>query len=147
MKRNNKLPLALLAFATLTLTSGVALAGPHHWNNDSNNGGYSQLTEAQQATVQKLRNDYYAQTNALRQQLTSKHYEYNALLTADKPDSAKIEAVAKEREALNQQLDQQRVKFDVAMAEAGIPRHGGMGYGCQGGQHNGGGHMGGMNRG
>ena len=51
MKRNNKLTLALLAFATLTLTSGVALAGPHHWNNDSKNGGYSQLTEAQQATV------------------------------------------------------------------------------------------------
>ncbi|WP_052285332.1 zinc resistance sensor/chaperone ZraP [Kluyvera genomosp. 1] len=146
MKRNNKLPLALLTFTALTFTSGAALAGPHHWNNGANNGGYSQLTEAQQATAQKLRNEYHAQTSALRQQLTSKHYEYNALLTADKPDSAKIEAVAKEREALSQQLDQQRVKFDVAMAQAGIPRHGGMGYGCEGGRHNGG-HMGGMNRG
>ena len=148
MKRNRNLSLALVTLAALSFGSNAAWAN-HHWgnNNGMGNQGYSQLTQEQQATVQKLRNDYYAQTNALRQQLTSKHYEYNALLTADKPDSAKIEAVAKEREALSQQLDQQRVKFDVAMAEAGIPRHGGMGYGCQGGQHNGGGHMGGMNRG
>lgn len=147
MKRNSKLTLALLTLATLTLTSATALAGPHHWNNNANNGGYSQLTDAQQATAQKLHNDYYAQTSALRQQLTSKRYEYNALLTADKPDSAKIEAVAKEIETLNQNLAKQRVKLDVAMAEAGIPRHGGMGDGCQGGRHNGGGHMGGMYRG
>ncbi|MDU5687550.1 MAG: periplasmic heavy metal sensor [Kluyvera cryocrescens] len=146
MKRNNKLTLALLTVATLTFTSGAALAGPHHWNNNADNGGYSQLTEAQQATAQKLRNDYYAQTQALRQQLTSKRYEYNALLTADKLDSAKIEAVAAEKEALSQQLEKQRVKFDVEMAQAGIPRHGGMGYGCDGGRHSGG-HMGGMHRG
>lgn len=143
MKRNNNLTLTLLAVAAFTFTSGSALAGPHHWGNNGDNGGYSQLTDAQQATAQKLRNDFYNQTSALRQQLTSKRYEYNALLTADKPDSAKIESVAQEMETLRQKLDNQRVKFDVAMAQAGIPRHGGMG--CQGG-YNGGGHMGGMNR-
>ena len=143
MKRNNKLTLALLTVATLTFTSGAALAGPHHWNNNADNGGYSQLTDAQRATAQKLHDDFYNQTSALRQQLTSKRYEYNALLTADKPDSAKIESVAQEMETLRQKLGNQRVKFDVAMAQAGIPRHGGMG--CQGG-YNGGGHMGGMNR-
>lgn len=145
MKRNNNLPLTLLAVAAFTFTSGAALAGPHHWGNNSDNGGYNQLTDAQRATAQKLHDDFYNQTSALRQQLTSKRYEYNALLTADKPDSAKIEGVAQEIETLRQKLDNQRVKFDVAMAQAGIPRHGGMGYGCQGG-HNGGGHMGGMNR-
>lgn len=143
MKRNNNLTLTLLAVAAFTFTSGTALAGPHHWGNNGDSGGYSQLTDAQQATAQKLHNDFYNQTSALRQQLTSKRYEYNALLTADKPDNAKIESVAQEMETLRQKLDNQRVKFDVAMAQAGIPRHGGMG--CQGG-YNGGGHMGGMNR-
>lgn len=71
--------------------------------------------------MQKLHNDYYAQTSALRQQLQSKRYEYNALLTAQKPDSGKIEAVAQEMEGLRQKLDQQRVKFDIATAEAGVP--------------------------
>ena len=80
----------------------------------------------------------------MRQQLTSKRYEYNALLTASSPDTAKINAVAKEMEALNQSLDEQRVKRDVAMAQAGVPRGAGMGYGgCGGGgNHRGGGHMG-----
>ena len=64
--------------------------------------------------MQKLHDNYYAQTSALRQQLQSKRYEYNALLTAPKPESGKIEAVAKEMETLSQQLDQQRVKLDIA---------------------------------
>lgn len=95
----------------------------HHWgnNNGMGNQGYSQLTQEQQATAQKLHNDYYEQTSALRQQLQSKRYEYNALLTAQKPDSGKIEAVAQEMEGLRQKLDQQRVKLDLALAEAGVP--------------------------
>lgn len=106
MKRNNNLAFALLTFAALAFTSGAALAGPHHWGNNSGNvGGYSQLTDAQQATAQKLHNDFYNQTSALRQQIASKRYEYNALLTADKPDSAKIEGVAQEIETLQQKLD------------------------------------------
>ena len=141
MKRKPTLSLIFAALAALTFGSHAAWAG-HHW--DYNNGmgaqGYSQLTQEQQATVQKLHDNYYAQTSALRQQLQSKRYEYNALLTAPKPESGKIEAVAKEMETLSQQLDQQRVKFDIALAEAGVPRGAGMGYGgCRG---NGGGHMG-----
>ena len=94
--------------------------------------GYNQLTTDQQATAQKLHNDFYEQTRVLRQQLISKRYEYNALLTTDKPDSAKIEAVAQEMDALGQKLAQQRVKFDLALAQAGIPRGEGMGCGGRG---------------
>ena len=141
MKRKPTLSLIFAALAALTFGSHAAWAG-HHWgyNNGMGAQGYSQLTQEQQATVQKLHDNYYAQTSALRQQLQSKRYEYNALLTAPKPESGKIEAVAKEMETLSQQLDQQRVKFDIALAEAGVPRGAGMGYGgCHG---NGGGHMG-----
>ena len=141
MKRNHKLTLTLIALAALTFGGSSAWAG-HHWNNGNGVGpqGYSQLTTEQQATAQKLHSDFYEQTRALRQQLTSKRYEYNALLTADKPDSTKIESVAQEMEALGQKLAQQRVKFDVALAQAGIPRGEGMGRGgCGGGGR---GHMG-----
>jgi zinc resistance-associated protein len=134
MKRNQKLTLTLITLAALTLGSSSAWAR-HHWNNGNGMGpqGYSQLTTEQQATAQKLHNDFYEQTRALRQQLTSKRYEYNALLTADKPDSAKIESTAQEMETLSQKLDQQRVKFDIALAQAGIPRGEGMGHGSCGG--------------
>lgn len=147
MKRNNKSAIALIALSLLALSSGAAFAG-HHWcNNDGMwQQGSSPLTTEQQATAQKIYDDYYTQTSALRQQLISKRYEYNALLTASSPDTAKINAVAKEMESLGQKLDEQRVKRDVAMAQAGIPRGAGMGYGgCGGyggGYHRGGGHMG-----
>ncbi|EDC1794970.1 zinc resistance sensor/chaperone ZraP [Salmonella enterica] len=147
MKRNNKSAIALIALSLLALSSGAAFAG-HHWGNNDGmwQQGGSPLTTEQQATAQKIYDDYYTQTSALRQQLISKRYEYNALLTASSPDTAKINAVAKEMESLGQKLDKQRVKRDVAMAQAGIPRGAGMGYGgCGGyggGYHRGGGHMG-----
>ncbi|EBQ5957499.1 zinc resistance sensor/chaperone ZraP [Salmonella enterica subsp. enterica serovar Newport] len=147
MKRNNKSAIALIALSLLALSSGAAFAG-HHWGNNDGmwQQGGSPLTTEQQATAQKIYDDYYTQTSALRQQLLSKRYEYNALLTASSPDTAKINAVAKEMESLGQKLDEQRVKRDVAMAQAGIPRGAGMGYGgCGGyggGYHRGGGHMG-----
>ena len=124
MKRNKKMTLTLIALAALTFGSSSAWAR-HHWNNGNGMGpqGYNQLTTDQQATAQKLH---------LRQQLISKRYEYNALLTTDKPDSAKIEAVAQEMDALGQKLAQQRVKFDLALAQAGIPRGEGMGCGGRG---------------
>lgn len=147
MKRNNKSAIALIALSLLALSSGAAFAG-HHWGNNDGmwQQGGSPLTTEQQARAQKIYDDYYTQTSALRQQLISKRYEYNALLTASSPDTAKINAVAKEMESLGQKLDEQRVKRDVAMAQAGIPRGAGMGYGgCGGyggGYHRGGGHMG-----
>ncbi|EHM9783758.1 zinc resistance sensor/chaperone ZraP [Salmonella enterica subsp. enterica serovar Elokate] len=147
MKRNNKSAIALIALSLLALSSGAAFAG-HHWGNNDGmwQQGGSPLTAEQQATAQKIYDDYYTQTSALHQQLISKRYEYNALLTASSPDTAKINAVAKEMESLGQKLDEQRVKRDVAMAQAGIPRGAGMGYGgCGGyggGYHRGGGHMG-----
>lgn len=52
----------------------------------------------------------------------------NALLAANPPDGSKINAVA-EMENLRQSLDELRVKRDIAMAETGIPRGTGMGYG------------------
>ena len=142
MKRNNKL--ALIALSLIALGSTPVLAQNHWGYGDGMQQRGTPMTADQQAAAQKIYDDYYSQTSALRQQLTSKRYEYNALLTASSPDTAKINAVAKEMEALNQSLDEQRVKRDVAMAQAGVPRGAGMGHGgCGGGgNHRSGGHMG-----
>ncbi|MBS1207103.1 MAG: zraP [Proteobacteria bacterium] len=140
MKQNKQIGLALVAMALMAMGSTSALARDG-WGNHGGmwQQGASTLTTEQQTAAQKIHDDYYTQTSALRQQLASKRYEYNALLTASTPDSNKINAVAKEMASLNQSLDESRVKRDLALAQAGVPR-GGMGYsGCGGG-----GHMGGM---
>lgn len=135
MKRNNKLALIALTLMALGATPAMAQNhwgygdGMHQWDS-------TPMTAEQQVTAQKIYDDYYSQTSALRQQLTSKRYEYNTLLTAGSPDTAKINAVAKEMEALNQSLGELRVKRDVAMAQADVPRGAGMG----GGHHRCGGH-------
>ncbi|HDZ0308650.1 TPA: zinc resistance sensor/chaperone ZraP [Escherichia coli] len=124
MKRNTKIALVMMALSAMAMGSTSAFA----------HGG-------QQTAWQKIHNDFYAQSSALQQQLVTKRYEYNALLAANPPDSSKINAVAKEMENLRQSLDELRVKRDIAMAEAGIPRGTGMGYGgCGGGGHMGMGH-------
>ncbi|CBG90455.1 zinc resistance-associated protein [Citrobacter rodentium ICC168] len=140
MKRNNKAGLTLIAFSLMAFAASPALAR-HHWGNGDGMGPHyaSPLTAEQQTAMQKIHDDYYNQTSALRQQLMSKRYEYNALLSTNAPDSAKINAVAKEMASLNQSLDELRVKRDVAMAQAGITRGTDMGYGGCGGR---GGHRG-----
>lgn len=131
MKLNTKTGLTLLVFSLMALSPGQALA--HHWGN-----GYrhSPVTAEQQAAAQKIYDDYWSRTSSLRQQLESKRYEYNALLSTSSPDSTRINTVAKEMETLRQSLNEQRVKRDVEMAQAGIPRGmGGNGYGHRGGGH------------
>lgn len=144
MKQMNMTGLTLIALSLMVLGSSPAIAG-NHWGGNGNGGmrqqNVSALTTEQQAAAQKIDDDYDSQTRSLRQQLTSKQYEYNALLTASSPDSAKISAVAKEMTSLRQSLNDQQVKRDIAMVEAGVPR--GTGMGCGGsGYHRGGGHMG-----
>ncbi|WET40427.1 zinc resistance sensor/chaperone ZraP [Citrobacter enshiensis] len=143
MKRNNTTGLALIALSLMVLGSSPAIARNHWGNGDGEmwQQNVSALTAEQQTAAQKIDNDYDSQTRSLRQQLTSKQYEYNALLTASSPDSAKISAVAKEMTSLRQSLNDQQVKRDIAMVEAGVPRGTGMGCGG-GGYHRGGGHMG-----
>lgn len=89
MKRNNKL--ALIALSLIALGSTPVLA-QNHWGygDGMQQRGGTPMTAEQQAAAQKIYDDYYSQTSALRQQLTSKRYEYNALLTASSPDTAKL---------------------------------------------------------
>ena len=117
MKRNTKIALVMMALSAMAMgsTSAFAHGGHGMWQQNA-----APLTSEQQTAWQKIHNDFYAQSSALQQQLVTKRYEYNALLAANPPDSS---------------------KRDIAMAEAGIPRGTGMGYGgCGGGGHMGMGH-------
>lgn len=129
MKRNHIPGLTMLALLLLALGASPALARHPCWD-DGHRGqqGDSTLTTEQQASAKKIDDEYGPQVRALRQQILSKRHEYHALLTAETPDSAKIEAVAKEVSTLNQSLDELLVKRDVALVQAGVPHGPGMGY-------------------
>lgn len=93
------------------------MMGYHH-------GYMANLTPEQQATSQKAFDAFQLKTADLRQQLMSKHYEYNALLTSKPLDEQKLQAVSKEISVLRENMYQQRVALDSELAKAGVPAMG-----------------------
>ncbi|QBH95367.1 periplasmic heavy metal sensor [Limnobaculum zhutongyuii] len=141
---------AVLSLAALTGFGGVAMAQsetapqpvmngqPMMGHNGMKQGqGYhrgfmANLTPEQQATSQKIFNEFQTKSADLRQKMMSKNYEYKALLTSNPLDEQKVQAVSKEIDELRNALHQNRVAMDIEMAKAGMPmtgRHMGMGMG------------------
>ncbi|MCS5945700.1 periplasmic heavy metal sensor [Klebsiella variicola subsp. variicola] len=88
----------------------------------------AKLTQEQQATAQKLHQRLRcASQRPAPAALQSKRYGTMRCSRRKKPDSGRLKLSAQEMEGLRQKLDQQRVKFDVALAEAGVPRGAGNG--------------------
>ncbi len=114
---------ALVTFAALTFASNAAWAN-HHWgnNNGMGNRGYSQLTQEQQATVQKLHNELLCANQRPAPAIFSPNASTMRCSRRKSRTAGRLETVAQEMEGLRQKLDQQRVKFDIATAEAGVPR-------------------------
>lgn len=131
---------AIISSALLIGLSNVAIAqnGYHQQNMMGSQGmgyqhGYmANLTPEQQAASQKAYNQFQLNTADLRQQLMSKQYEYQALLTSKPLDEQKLQAVSKEVAQLRDNMYQQRVALDTELAKAGVPAMGhsrGMGGG------------------
>ncbi len=133
---------AIISLSALLGFSGSALAqngmgghmngGMNYQNSQGmyHGGAWFNLTPDQQAASQKVFDEFQTATADMRQQLLSKQYEYNALLTSKPVDDQKILAVSKEIQALRDGLYQQRVKMDTEFAKAGVPmmgNHRGMG--------------------
>lgn len=135
---------AVLAHRGGPMSAAPAVAGQSMGYGGYHRGYMANLTQEQQATVQKAYDDFYTKTADLRQQLTSKNYEYRALLTSTPVDEQKVQAVSKEVTALRDAIYQQRVALDTQLAKAGIPMMGNHmgGYRGMRGGHMGGGHMG-----
>ncbi|KFK92184.1 MULTISPECIES: periplasmic heavy metal sensor [unclassified Serratia (in: enterobacteria)] len=133
----NKFTLAaLFSIATLAGFSHLAMAqngmnGPNSQRGMGYQQGYmASLTPEQQAISQKAFDEFQLKTADLRQQMMSKQYEYNALLTSKPLDEQKVLAVSKEITVLRDNLHQQRVALDTQLAKAGVPamgHHMGMG--------------------
>ncbi|MBP1000147.1 periplasmic heavy metal sensor [Serratia fonticola] len=138
---------AIISVALLAGVSTTALAQNGNRANMTNAQGTHQgmgyqhgnrvnLTPEQQAVSQKAFDEFQLKTADLRQQLMSKQYEYQALLTSKPLDEQKVLAVSKEITALRDNLYQQRVALDTDLAKAGVPMmgHGMGGAGMHGGR-------------
>ncbi len=119
---------ALLASASLALAQPYG-RGPHAW--------MAGLPQEKQEQVAKLYSEGRQKIYDLESRKWSRQAELNALLTSDKPDSSKIEALAKEIGNLSSMIYQERVALQQRiLKETGVnlPLAGGPGRGgCPGG--------------
>lgn len=126
---------AIISIAMLAGVSTTALAQNGNRANMTNvqgshqgmgyqHGNRANLTPEQQAVSQKAFDEFQLKTADLRQQLMSKQYEYQALLTSKPLDEQKVLAVSKEITALRDNLYQQRVALDTDLAKSGVPMMG-----------------------
>lgn len=123
MKFNKTVIVTLISLSSLMGISGSVLAQPGMGNNMMNRGGgyAANLTAEQQAIYQKAFDNFQTATANLHQQLLSKQYEYNALLTRAPVDDQKVLAVSKEITALRDNIYQQRVTMETQLAKDGVP--------------------------
>lgn len=96
------------------MCGGKGMMGGHQ-------GMMGNLTPEQQALVKKAHEDFRTATAPLRQKLTSKGYEYKAVLTAVPLDEQKLLAVSQEISAVRADIEQLRVNMDILLVKAGIP--------------------------
>ncbi|WP_337261211.1 MULTISPECIES: periplasmic heavy metal sensor [unclassified Serratia (in: enterobacteria)] len=117
---------AIFSLAALAGFSHLAMAqnGMNGRGMGYQQGYMSSLTPEQQATSQKAFAAFQLKTADLRQQMMSKQYEYQALLTSKPLDEQKALAISKEISALRDNLYQQRVELDMQLAKAGVPAMG-----------------------
>ncbi|AWH89309.1 periplasmic heavy metal sensor [Limnobaculum parvum] len=124
MAQNETVPQSGMNSQPVMEHSGMKQGKGHHRSFMAN------LTPEQQATSQKIFNEFQTKSADLRQKMMSKNYEYKALLTSKPLDEQKVQAVSKEIDELRNVLHQNRVVMDIEMAKAGLPmtgRHMGMG--------------------
>ncbi|MDH4320772.1 MAG: periplasmic heavy metal sensor [Desulfobulbaceae bacterium] len=84
-------------------------AGGHHgawFDNDA-------LTEEQQQAIDKLRNDFAAETKELRLKLRQKAAELQAVLASPTPDQATARKIQKELNSLRNTLAEKRLDIDL----------------------------------
>jgi zinc resistance-associated protein len=129
----SRLTVLSLAVAALLAVSSLALAqpyGPHAW--------LAGVPQEKQEQVAKLYSEGRQKLYELESRKWAKQAELNALLASPKPDSSKIEALAKEIGNLSSMVYQERVGLQQRiLKETGVniplAEGPGMGGGCGGG--------------
>jgi zinc resistance-associated protein len=76
-------------------------------------GFYGNLTESQNAELDRLEQKFFNDTAKLREETWAKSEELNSLLNAADPDVKKVKAVQKEITDLRAKMDRQRIDFEL----------------------------------
>jgi Spy/CpxP family protein refolding chaperone len=76
-------------------------------------GTYGNLTETQNAELERLEQKFSNDTAKLRDEIWAKSAELNTLLNAADPDVKKVRALQKEITGLRAEMDRQRIDFEL----------------------------------
>jgi Spy/CpxP family protein refolding chaperone len=77
------------------------------------NGSYGNLTESQNAELNRLEQKFSNDTAKLRDEIWVKSEELNTLLSATDPDVKKVRTLQKEITGLRAEMDRQRIDFEL----------------------------------
>jgi zinc resistance-associated protein len=115
----------LLTILGILVLVGV-LAAPvlaHRWGWGGRAGGpgygmqgsgpYANLTESQQAELDKVEQKFFNDTAKLRDEIWAKSAELNTLLNSTDPDPKKAQTLQKEISNLKAKMGEQRVNFEL----------------------------------
>jgi Spy/CpxP family protein refolding chaperone len=80
------------------------------WQGSEPNGN---LTESQNAELNRLEQKFYNDTAKLRDEIWAKSEELSNLLNSADPDVNKLKALQKEITGLRAEMDQQRIDFEL----------------------------------
>jgi Spy/CpxP family protein refolding chaperone len=77
------------------------------------NGSYGNLTESQNAKLDRLEQKFSNDTAKLRDEIWAKSEELNTVLNAADPDVKEVKALQKEISGLRAEMDRQRIDFEL----------------------------------
>ena len=75
--------------------------------------GYGNISLEAQRKIDRLRQDFYADTDPLRKEIWSKHAERNTLLNASDPDIETLRTLQKEISDLKSKIAEKRLDFEL----------------------------------
>jgi zinc resistance-associated protein len=119
----------------------------HRWGRGGNYGGpgscwsasgeYGNLTESQQAELEKLEQSFFNDTAKLRDEIWNKSAELNTALDAADPDTTKVRTLQREISDLKAKMSEQRINFELEARKIAPNVRSGRGYGYGMGPHHG----------
>ena len=98
--------------------SGWGHHGMDYWDRDTRHGhmyyrGYEGLSDADRSKLDELDQNYYKETEGIRNQLFEKSDELGALLDSSNPDTDKVTALQREISDLRGTLDQKEIGYEL----------------------------------
>ena len=100
-------------------------------------GTFGNLTQEQQAQLDKLNQDFFNETNTLRNEIWTKKRELNSLLNAEQIDENKVRALHKELTALRADMSDKRLQYRLEAQKIAPEAGFGPGWGGRKGYHKG----------